>query len=159
MSTDGSETERVSVSTYIPAYQRATWEAEAESMGVSRSEYVRLMVQAGRRSFELGDTDDSSPPPDTDDRSSEHTAGGSDAVTRHNSEKTRSSPSDPGDDGLEDRVLDLLDSDSYLGWDELVAGLTDDLEDRLEESLDSLQSAGRVRHSGRHGGYTVVADE
>jgi hypothetical protein len=117
------------------------------------------MVQAGRRSFELDETGDSRPFPETDDRSSERTAGGANTVTEDNPEKARSPTTDPRGDGLEDRVLDLLDPGSYLGWDELVAGLTDDLEDRLEESLESLQSAGRVRHSGRHGGYTVVADE
>jgi hypothetical protein len=156
MSTDGAETERVSVSTYVPAYQRETWAAEAESMGVSRSEYVRLMVQAGRRSFDL------------DGNGGETAANGASAdgdsdpvgrVTKGNPENGGGPGSNPRGRGLEDRVLDLLDSGGYLDWDELVAGLTDDIEDRLDAALDELQSANRVRYSGRNGGYTVVADE
>ncbi|WP_276261438.1 DUF5805 domain-containing protein [Haloglomus litoreum] len=155
MSTDGSETERVSVSTYIPAYQRATWAAEAESMGVSRSEYVRLMVQAGRRSFDLDGTAGNSP----QDTETGQSGSPGERVTEHNPEEGHEPGSDPGGDGLEERVLAALDSDDYLGWDELVDELTGGLEDRLEETLDDLLTSGRVKHSGRHGGYTVVADE
>jgi hypothetical protein len=156
MSTDGPETERVSVSTYVPAYQRETWAAEAESMGVSRSEYVRLMVQAGRRSFDLNGSD---PETATQGNSADDDSTPENTVTKHNSESGVRPGSDPRGRGLEDRVLDLLDSDAYLDWDDLVAGLTDDIEDRLDAALDELQSANRVRYSGRHGGYTVVADE
>lgn len=159
MSTDGSETERVSVSTYVPAYQRATWGAEAESMGVSRSEYVRLMVQAGRRSFELEGTDDSGASSPESGTSSGSEDPPTHPVTEHNPEEGHRSRSDPRGDALRERVLDVLDSDAYLDWGELVDELTVDLEDRLEETLDDLQTSGRVKHSGRHGGYTVVADE
>ena len=159
MSSDGVETERVSVSTYVPAYQRATWAAEAESMGVSRSEYVRLMVQAGRRSFDLDETDGNGPQTTESGPSARSTEPGDGAVTDHNPDGGREASSNPRDDGLQGRVLDLLDSDDHLDWDELAAGLTADIEDRLEAALGELQSAGRVRHSGRHGGYTVVDDE
>jgi hypothetical protein len=152
------DTERVSVSTYVPAYQRATWEAEAESMNVSRSEYVRLMVQAGRRSFDLespGNGAEQSP------------SGGSAEADRSpggppngdTPEEGRDPTSDPGGNVLEDRVLDLLSEGSYLEWDELVAGLTEDIEERLDDVLGELQTDNRVRYSGRHGGYTVVPDE
>ncbi|PSP99977.1 hypothetical protein BRC89_03065 [Halobacteriales archaeon QS_4_70_19] len=157
MSTEGVDTERVSVSTYVPAYQRATWADEAESMGVSRSEYVRLMVQAGRRSFDIDGTATSS------DSESESEAGdGSprrNGVTEGNPEDGGDTESNPGGDALRERVLDLLGSDAHLDWDELVAGLTDDIEERLDETLEALQVDGRVRYSGRHGGYTVVDDE
>ncbi|MFB6207345.1 MAG: DUF5805 domain-containing protein [Haloglomus sp.] len=159
MSTDGSETERVSVSTYIPAYQRETWEAEAESMDVSRSEYVRLMVQAGRRSFDLDGTDGSGPESAENGTSSNVDDSPGTGVTEHNPGEGHRSGSDPGGNALRERVLDILDSDGYLGWNELVDELTDDLEGRLEETLDELLTSGRVKHSGRHGGYTVVEDE
>jgi hypothetical protein len=152
MATEEPDTERVSVSTYVPAYQRATWEREAESMGVSRSEYVRLMVQAGRRSFELADSGGEQ---GSSSRSADATGPGS----GRNGEEPGRPGSNPRGQGLEERVLELLDSGGYLDWDELVAGLTDDIEDRLDEALDELQSADRVRYSGRHGGYSVVEDE
>lgn len=159
MSTDGPETERVSVSTYVPAYQRETWAAEAESMDVSRSEYVRLMVQAGRRSFDLDDPGGREPGTSTNGIVEAVEDADGVSVTEDNPENDRPPGSDPGGSVLRDRVLDLLDSDGYLDWDQLVAGLTEDIEDRLDETLDELQSEGRVRHSGRHGGYTVVDDE
>ena len=36
------------------------------------------------------------------------------------------------------------------------SALTDDIEDRLESTLQELQSKGRVVYSGRHGGYTLA---
>ncbi|WP_222919036.1 DUF5805 domain-containing protein [Natrinema sp. SYSU A 869] len=66
-----------------------------------------------------------------------------------------SSDPDPGGNGLETRVLKLLSSDTY-SWDELLEAVADDIESRLDELLEELQSANRIRYSGRHGGYTTV---
>jgi len=54
------DTTRTTVQTYVPAYQREQWDAHAEELGMSRSEFVRTMVQAGRRGFgaETSDTPD-----------------------------------------------------------------------------------------------------
>ena len=48
-----TETERTVVKSYVPAYQKATWQREAGEMGMSQSEFVRAMVQAGRRNIAL----------------------------------------------------------------------------------------------------------
>ncbi|MFQ3284006.1 MAG: hypothetical protein ACI9TI_000182 [Natronomonas sp.] len=128
-----AESERVSVQTYVPSTQRERWREEADELDMSNAEYVRTMVQAGRRSFDLYTTDDG---PDGD----------------------VSDPT-PGVNGLEERVLDVLREDEFADWDRLLAGVTDDIEDRLEAALDELQAAGRVKYSGRHGGYTVIDDE
>ena len=45
------DTTRTTVQTYIPAYQREQWDAHADELGMSRSEFVRTMIQAGRRGF------------------------------------------------------------------------------------------------------------
>lgn len=66
--------------------------------------------------------------------------------------------SDPKGGGLETRLLDLLDSEGYFSWDQLVEELAGDFEDRLEETLQQLQNENRVQYSGRQGGYTVVDD-
>lgn len=138
MPTDGG---RVSVQTYVTETQRDRWRSEAAELDMSNAEYVRTMVQAGRRGFDLNTSDDglnSSPgngvEPDYPD-------------------------STPGVDGLKDRVLDVLRDAEFADWDALLAGVTDDIEERLEETLDELQSDGRIKYSGRHGGYTVVDDE
>ena len=126
---DESDTERATVMTYVPAYQKAEWKAHADELGMSQAEYVRTMVQSGRKGFEL-------------DEQSPDLEGSSD-------------PSNPGGHGLETRVLDALDS-GVLSWEELVDALSSNFEDRLEETLESMQAENRVRYSGRKGGYTVV---
>lgn len=135
-----SEGERVSVQTYVPADQRETWREEADEMDVSQAEYVRSMVQAGRRGFDLRTDGDS--------------------LNTESSNTVEAGPPDPppGGDGLEDRVLEVLRREEFADWDELVAGVTDDIEQRLDETLEALQAEDRIRYSGRQGGYTVVDD-
>ena len=134
------ETKRVSVQTYVSDSQREIWRNEADELDMSQAEYVRTMIQAGRRSFSLY-----SPAENLYTESRNHAEGSSGDVT-------------PGGNDLKTRVLDVLSEDTHAGWDELVAGVTDDIEERLETTLDELQSENRIRYSGRHGGYTVVDD-
>jgi hypothetical protein len=136
MSSDG---ERVSVQTYVSSSQREMWRNEAEDLDMSQAEYVRTMIQAGRRGFDL----DSAASLNTESENIVE-PGMSDAT--------------PGVDGLEDRILEVLRTEEFADWDTLLAGVTDDIEERLEETLDELQSEDRIRYSGRHGGYTVVED-
>ncbi len=125
-----SDTERSTVMTYVPAYQKSEWKAHAEELGMSQAEFVRTMVQAGRKGFEL-------------EAQSPNLEGSSGDAT-------------PGGNGLETRVLEALDSGDLLSWEQLVDALSSNFEDRLEETLESLQAENRIRYSGRKGGYTVV---
>ncbi len=123
--------DRVSVQTYVPTGQRDRWREEADDLDMSQAEYVRTMVQAGRRGFDLSDG---------------------------NGEEPASPDATPGVDGLEDRVLAVLEAEGTADWETLLAGVTDDIEERLEETLEELQAEDRILHSGRRGGYTVVDD-
>ena len=134
-----SEGERVSVQTYVSSNQRELWREEADDLDMSQAEYVRTMIQAGRRSFDL------------------NTEGGSLNTDSSNSVEARSPDATPRGDGLKDRVQEILADGEYYEWDELLAELTDDIEERLEETLQELQSNNEVQYSGRHGGY--VRDE
>ena len=125
-----SDTERKVVKTYVPAHQKERWREHADELEMSQSEFVRLMIQAGRRDFDLG----------------------SEAAEADTEDET------PRVDDLEDRVFDVLD-DGYCSWDELVEALTDDIEERLENTLQRLQRGNRIRYSGRHGGYTIQEDD
>lgn len=116
-----SETDRVAVKTYVPRYQKAEWESRAADLDMSQSEFVRAMVQAGKRDFDL------------------------EAV------KTDSGDATPGGDGLEEQVLGVLESEGSLDWDELVAELTGDFEKQLEAALEELQSENCVQYSRRRG--------
>lgn len=134
MSESDSDTTRTTVRTYVPASQREEWDAHAEELDMSRSEFVKTMVQAGRRGFEGGPRPESEPEVPTTDTSTQNSAGQQD---------------------LEQTVLDALSTDEHLSWDELLAAVTDDIETRLEETLQKLQSDDQIRYSGRHGGYTL----
>jgi hypothetical protein len=107
MSTDGDvDTSRTSVRTYVPAYQKEEWQRQADRMDMSLSEFVRSMVQAGRRGFE-GDTADQTPDePSVDD----------------------------GRD-LETQVVAELRERECCSWDVLVTAVTDDIESELERTL------------------------
>lgn len=52
MATDpDADTSRTVVQVYVPAYQRDVWDEHADELDMSRSEFVKTMVQAGRRGF------------------------------------------------------------------------------------------------------------
>lgn len=134
------ENDRVSVQTYVPADQREVWREEADEMDMSQAEYVRSMVQAGRRSFDL--------PSGQGEPGSEPTS----------AEEPGSPASNPGDNALKDRALELLRDEGVADWDELRSGVTEDIDERLENALDELQAEDKVRYSGRRDGYTVIED-
>jgi len=135
MAADGDvDTSRVAVKTYVPTYQKEKWQAHADELGMSQSEFVRTMVQAGHRGF-------------LDAEQETDSGGGSDS--------SDDSP-DATEEGLEDQVTDALAGNEHLDWDELLEAVTDDIESRLDEALAHLQDENRVRYSGRHGGYTLT---
>ncbi|SDY17327.1 DUF5805 domain-containing protein [Halopenitus persicus] len=132
MSTE-HDTDRTSVKTYVPTYQKEEWSEHAEELGMSRSEFVRTMVQAGRRGFAV---DPGSDPGDE--------------------EETADQGSHPGGEDLEDRILEVLDESVVHSWEELREAVTENLEERLDAVLEDLQGRGRVRYRGRDGGYVLV---
>jgi len=133
------DTERVTVRTYVPKYQRDRWDAEAERLDMSRSEFVRSMVQAGRSGFFEGDA-----------TTEESVTGGGEDTTGGDGPAETGQAAD-----LETQVVETLTDSGHLSWDELLGAVTDDIEDRLEATLQDLQAADRVRYSGRNGGYTL----
>lgn len=143
MTESGVDTSRVSVRTYVPEYQCDQWDDHAAELDMSRSEFVRSMVQAGRRGFADSETDVNGPESANSSSESENPAA------------TPSSDSDPKGSTMEDRVVDVLRSGDYLSWDELLEAVADDIEAELESALQDLQSSGQVTYSGRNGGYTI----
>ncbi|WP_144902824.1 DUF5805 domain-containing protein [Halobellus captivus] len=137
-------TERKTVMTYVPGYQKERWRAHAEELGMSQSEYVRTMVQAGRREFEIP-----SAPGSEHENGASPEGGLTDGTPGVQARKS----------GLQNQVLDVLSSSTYCSWDDLLAALTDDIEDRLDDTLQEMQSADEIRYSGRHDGYTLSADD
>ncbi|MFC7157485.1 DUF5805 domain-containing protein [Halomarina halobia] len=125
------DTSRTQITTYLPVYQKREWQAHAEELEMSQSEYLRTMVQAGRRGFSLD-------------------------VDREVSADAPADDGTPGGDGLRTRLLGILREGDYRSWDALVSALTADIEDDLEEELERLQAENVIRYSGRRGGYTLV---
>ncbi|MFB6153598.1 MAG: DUF5805 domain-containing protein [Halodesulfurarchaeum sp.] len=131
------DTERAVVTTYVPAYQKEQWETHADSLDMSLSEFVRSMVQAGRRGFGAEDT------PEGEGESSVNEV-----------EDDGSRPSTPGGD-IRKTVLQTLEEEGSQTWEELVEIVTDDIEDDLETTLDELQEANTIIYRPRKGGYTL----
>jgi len=105
----------VIVKTTVPESQKSHWVEHAEALGMSQSEFVRSMVQAGRRGFDLD-------PPEA-----------------------HLPTADPRGDGLETRVLEVLSgTNEPIRFDDLLEAMTADLEGRLERALESLQDDGVV---------------
>jgi len=129
----GEETERTAVQTYVSLYQKELWEDDADRMGVSQSEFVRMMVQAGRSKFELPSSRESK---------------------EQSMDSTQSSPERNGN-LFRDRVLETLSADKPQDWDELVDALTEELESELDQTLEKLQQDNVIRYSGRQGGYVI----
>lgn len=127
MADESHDTSRTAVKTYVPAYQKRIWAEHANTLGMSQSEFLSTMVQAGRRRFE--------------------------PASEPATEPTGTAPAASGD--LEERIETVLAEAGPLSWDELVAELTDDIEERLDDALQDLQARNRVSYSGRSGGYTV----
>ncbi|MEF8977982.1 MAG: DUF5805 domain-containing protein [Haloarculaceae archaeon] len=134
MADSEQDTTRTVVKTYVPAYQREEWDDHADELGMSRSEFVRSMVQAGRRGFEATQT------PESD----------SEQLDERGPSTEQASPTD-----LEETVLETMTVDQYLSWEDLLRAVTDDIEQRLEETLQALQATDQIRYSGRNGGYTL----
>ncbi|WP_340101463.1 DUF5805 domain-containing protein [Salinibaculum salinum] len=141
MATDSDDTSKVVVQAYLPEYQRDEWDAHADDLDMSRSEFVKTMVQAGRRGF------DGRPAPTTE----------SVTPATPNEQVTEQSETAQSSEALEETVLDALSAEDYRSWDELLEVVTDDIESQLEDTLQNLQANDRVRYSGRHGGYTLDA--
>ncbi|WP_267639336.1 DUF5805 domain-containing protein [Haloarchaeobius amylolyticus] len=135
VSVSQQDTSRSVVKTYVPEYQKDEWADHADELDMSQSEFVRTMVQAGRRKFDLPDSPDSR--------------------ANRGDQETVSGDSDSGD--LTARVVDILErEDGPCTWDDLLAAVSDDIEDRLDSALQDLQADGRVRYSGRESGYVTA---
>ncbi|WP_348609062.1 DUF5805 domain-containing protein [Halobaculum rarum] len=151
MSEADADTERVAVTARVPTYQKAEWVADAERLDMSQSEFLRTMVQAGRR--DLGIAEEFGPPAGVESRSTEDR---DEPATDSANAEGGSPPSDPRGSGLEDDLLDTLSDAEVLSFDELVEAVAGDIEARVDETMGNLQSRGRVRYSGRDGGYVLV---
>jgi len=113
----------------IPIYtteaQKEIWASEAEEMDLSRTEYCRQMIQAGRRDFGIADEDDTT---------SDHTAISEDI---------------PVED-LEARIRSAINEDEATPFEEIVEHVVTDIERQIDEYL---QNAPDIGHSSVKGGY------
>lgn len=120
------DTDQATVRTSAPQYQKDEWVEHADELDMSLSEFVRSMVQAGRRGFEAP--------------AGERDANGTEGAM----------------DDLRGRLLDALADAEYLSWEELVDEIVDDIEADVETELQALLDENRVEHSPRNGGYRLV---
>lgn len=113
------------VKTTVKQYQKDAWVEDANELEMSQSEFIRTMVQAGRRDFDL------------------------DPLERPTEDVT------PGVDGLKTRVLEALSNEEYRSFDEIAATITAEIERKVDDILDSLRDKDLVEHSNVDGGYRL----
>jgi len=135
--------ERVRAVTYVPRRQKETWTEHADRLGMSQAEFLRTMVQAGRRGF---DVDPESADPGT----------GAEARVEEPA-SADPNPRGQGREPLEDRIIAVLSAEGHADWDDLVTAVTADVEDRLETAIETLQREDRIAHSPQRG-YRMVED-
>lgn len=126
---EDDDSERVSARTYLPEYQRDIWDDDADRLDMTRSEFIRSMVQAGRRGF----TGDEAP-------------GAGDAGDDR-------LPAIAGE-----AVLTALDQLDTVRYEELREILVEDMTRALDAALDELQAENTIIHT-RDEGYTLVDTE
>lgn len=124
-----ADTKDAAVKTYVTPEEKEIWRDHADQLDMSLAEYVRDMVNAGKRNFDLEPVE------------------------------TLSTGHDPGGEPLETRVLQTLRVTGYASWEELIAQFDDIEEDQLHETLQELQSENRIGYDGPNGGYTLIDDE
>ncbi|MFB6070872.1 MAG: DUF5805 domain-containing protein [Halanaeroarchaeum sp.] len=135
---DGSN--RTVVTTYVPEYQKEAWSDHAEELGMSQSEFVKTMVQAGRRGF--GSDSDSADPGDPTSDADPQGSRAENGVA----------------DDLEDTVLQAIESEPYRSWEDLLEVVVGDIEEQLERAVTDLQQRNEITHSPRRGGYVRVEE-
>lgn len=119
--------DRAAVTTYVPTEQKDIWEADADDLDMSLSEFVRSMVQAGRSDFAL--------------------------ESKTTNDTTAHEDADPRGNGFEDRILEALESQAPQEPDELLGAVTTDLEDEFYDAIDDLEADEQIRFDPREGGY------
>lgn len=115
------EMERTAVKTYVPKYQKEKWKQDADRLDMSQSEFVRAMVQAGRRGFDLGSSEQSF------------------------------SDSNPRGSRLEDQVLDALKDDVHTWDEllsKISENMEEQLETTLQELQQQNRIQYSGRHGG-----------
>lgn len=137
--------QRVAVKTYVPSYQKDLWVDHADELDMSQSEFVRTMVQAGRRDFDVPGVGSETHDGGTTDQ--DDTTGDGDAVANGGVAPR---------DRFDERIVDVLERDGAKDWEELTNELIDDIEADVDAAIERLQEANRIRYSGRDGGYVLT---
>ncbi len=108
--------EKVTVKTYVPESQKAIWVEQAEKLDMSQAEFIRCMVQAGRRTFENGGEP------------------ASETVTAEINESKSAHTQHPAD--LAETVLAIVREYGPVGKEEILAHFEDSIADILGELLE-----------------------
>ena len=144
--TKSPDTDRTTVTTYVPAYQKSRWKTHANELEMSLSEFVRSMVQAGRRGF------GKQPENDSGEKTPQETSSNPSTVEEGSSDGTT-----PRVD-LREIILDTIETHGPLTWDELIDIVTDEFEDDIESELAELESNDRIERSIRTNEISLTGD-
>ena len=140
---DTVDTERTVVTTYVPSYQKSQWETHADGLDMSLSEFVRSMVQAGRRGF--------------DPESNGHMVGENTGIQTSDVEETGSTDATPRVDTRK-LVIQTLEEDGPLTGEEIVDGVLDEWRSDIAETLETLQNQGVIQRPALGNEFELVEE-
>ncbi|MBB6645220.1 DUF5805 domain-containing protein [Halobellus ruber] len=138
----GLDTSRATITVYAPVYQRDKWDEEAEELGLSRSEYLKMMIQAGRKHFD----------PDNGQKKLTSIGGAETPIPDSDHPSNKFSE----DICLESQILEAISRGDYLTWNEIVDTVVDDIERYIDKELDDLRDSNQIRYDGQRGGFTDI---
>lgn len=124
--------DRVSVTTHVPEHQRDEWREHANALDMSQSEFVRSMVQAGRRDFTLQPVESTNP------------------------EEPQTPTANPRGDALNTRILESIETIDQPDTDAILEELSDNLESRVTSAIEKLQANNRIRYNGTNRCYERI---
>lgn len=131
------------IQTYLPETQAEQLDKEAEQLDMSRAEYMRQMVMAGRLMFKTGKLD---------------TELLNDLVETNGTERLEQDV-ETLDDDISQQILSILpsDEDRSMTEDEIrleIFGNQDEQESKIEKTLKALNEQGMVRRAFEGGFVT-----
>lgn len=112
------------------------WEADAEEMDVSLSEYVRRMARAGRRQWGY-----------------EHIEPAADPHVQF--EETTNTPAEEVGTIIQNIILRNLSTSDGITEEELTTLITSDISNQVGNQLEELLDEGAVKYSPTKGGWVL----
>lgn len=126
---DSKATNKKVVKTQIPAYQKQDWKDHAQELDMTLSEYLRCMVQRGRTAYAMDNLEDAS------------------------------KDTNPRGNNAKDRLLDILQVDTPVRFEQIIESYATNIEIEVEDALIELADEERIHQTPRGGWIKIEGND